>query len=207
MSNPYLAKISENGFRLGGIALLAVALLTVVFSQTRDQIAEQKRQAELRVVREVLPQRLYDNDLLQDMILVTDATLLGREQAQKVYRARLGSNPSAIAIQTTAPRGYNGNIDLIIGITRNGEITGVRVIAHKETPGLGDDIHQDVSDWVLDFEGHSRTNTSQKDWAVKRDGGQFDQFTGATVSPRAVVEAVYKALQYYDEHRAMLFEM
>ena len=207
MTNPYLAKIGDSGLRLGVVALLAVALLSGVFNQTGDEIEEQERQAELRTVREVLPNRLYDNDLLQDVIMVTDTALLGREQAQKIYRARLGTQPSAIAIQTTAPRGYNGNINLIIGITRNGEITGVRIIAHKETPGLGDDIHQDVSDWVLDFESHSNSNTSQMDWAVKRDGGQFDQFTGATISPRAVVEAVYKALQYYDEHRDTLFDL
>ena len=133
MTKNYLAKISDSGLRLGGIALLAVALLTGVFNQTRDEIDEQKRQAELRTVREVLPERLYDNDLLGDMIKVTDTALLGRDQAQKVYRARLGSQASAIAIQATAPRGYNGNIDLIIGITRDGEITGVRIIAHKET--------------------------------------------------------------------------
>ena len=207
MTNPYLAKMGGSGLRLGVVALLAVALLSGVFNQTRDEIEAQKRQAELRTVREVLPKRLYDNDLLQDVIMVTDTALLGREQAQKIYRARLGTQPSAVAIQTTAPRGYNGNINLIIGITLNGEITGVRIIAHKETPGLGDDIHQDVSDWVLNFEGHSKSNTSQMDWAVKRDGGQFDQFTGATISPRAVVEAVYKALQYYDEHRDTLFDL
>ena len=206
MSHPYLAKIANSGLRLGGITLLAVALLTGVHYQTRDEIAEQRRQAELRTVREVLPQRLYDNDLLGDMIMVTNAALLGREQAQRVYRARLAGQPSAIAIQATAPRGYNGKIDLIIGISRDGELTGVRVTAHKETPGLGDDIHQGVSDWVLDFDGRSLNNTSELEWAVERDGGQFDQFTGATISPRAVVDAVHKALQYYDENRATIFD-
>ena len=206
MTNPDLAKIGGSGVRLGIIALLAVALLTVVYHQTRDEIEEQERQAELRIVREVLPQRLYNNDLLRDLIHVTDATLLGSDQPKKVYRARLAGQASAIAIQATAPRGYNGNIELIIGISRGGELTGVRIIAHKETPGLGDDIHQDISDWVLDFDGRSLGNTPQPDWAVERDGGQFDQFTGATVSPRAVVGAVHKALQYYDEHRDFLFK-
>jgi electron transport complex protein RnfG len=201
-----LKSMGTSGFRLGGITLVAVALLTGVHYQTRDEIAEQRRQAQLRTVKEVLPQRLYDNDLLKDMILVSNESLLGREQAQRVYRARLAGQPSAVAIQTTAPRGYNGNIDLIIGISHDGELTGVRVIAHKETPGLGDDIHQDVSDWVLDFNGRSLSNTSELQWAVERDGGQFDQFTGATVSPRAVVDAVHKALQYYDENQATIFD-
>ena len=96
MSNPYLAKISDSGLRLGGITLLAVALLTGVHQQTRDEIAKQERQAELRIVREVLPQGLYNNDLLQDIIRVTDATLLGRDEPQKVYRARLAGKPSTL---------------------------------------------------------------------------------------------------------------
>ena len=104
-----------------------------------------------------------------------------------------------------APDGYSGNIHLLVAIKYDGTLAGVRVVNHKETPGLGDAVEAERSNWILGFTGKSLTNPGKKGWAVKRDGGQFDQFTGATITPRAVVKAVYKTLEYYQQHKTQLF--
>ena len=97
-----------------------------------------------------------------------------------------------------------GRIELLVGIDRNGVLAGVRAITHKETPGLGDKINTNVSDWIFGFAGKSLNNPDASGWKVKKDGGEFDQFTGASVTPRAVVAAVYRALQYFQENRHLL---
>jgi electron transport complex protein RnfG len=109
-------------------------------------------------------------------------------------------------LSSIAPNGYNGEIKLLIGIKYNGELAGVRVISHKETPGLGDKIDAKKSDWILKFEGLSLTNPTESKWKVAKDGGEFDQFTGATITPRAIVEAVKKSLVFFQQHRDQLFE-
>jgi electron transport complex protein RnfG len=111
----------------------------------------------------------------------------------------------AAIISTVAPQGYNGNIYLLVAIRYSGKLAGVRVVKHRETPGLGDAIDEKRSDWISSFDNKSLQNPAPKDWKVKRDGGVFDQFTGATITPRAVVDAVYKTLQYFEKHRDELF--
>jgi electron transport complex protein RnfG len=106
----------------------------------------------------------------------------------------------------TAPDGYNGDIRLLAGIDAGGTVLGVRVVSHRETPGLGDPIEVDKSDWILGFANKSLRNPETGGWAVKRDGGQFDQFTGATISPRAVVRTIHNTLLYFETNRQMLFE-
>lgn len=110
-------------------------------------------------------------------------------------------------ITAVAPEGYNGNIYLLVAIKIDGTLSGVRVVSHKETPGLGDGIETSRSNWILSFNGKSLDNLTNKQWAVKRDGGDFDQFTGATITPRAVVKAVNNALHYFKKNKVKIFEM
>jgi len=147
----------------------------------------------------------YDNALESDTIAVVDSDLLGSGENVTVYRARKNGLPIAVLIAPLAPDGYSGSIGLLVGINENGTLAGVRVTSHRETPGLGDDIEVQRSDWIESFAGRSLDKPSAAGWRVKKDGGDFDQFTGATITPRAVVAAVHKALQYYRENRIVLF--
>ena len=118
-----------------------------------------------------------------------------------------GDSPIALVMATTAPDGYSGSIRLLVGINIDGSLSGVRVVAHRETPGLGDAIDEDRSDWIRIFDGKSLQDPPEERWAVRKDGGAFDQLTGATVTPRAVVKAVRQALLYYREHQQALFSV
>jgi electron transport complex protein RnfG len=202
----YRQTILKSSTRLGVIAFAAVGLLSAIFAVTEERIREQERRAQLRVLQEVLPTHMYDNDLLADRTLVIDQALLGNALPKAAYRGRLGGRPSVLALEVTAARGYNGNIDLIVGIQLDGTLSGVRVVRHKETPGLGDGIDTQVSDWILQFTGLSLDSPAEERWAVKRDDGDFDQFTGATITPRAVVTAARDALVFYRHNRDQLFK-
>jgi len=131
---------------------------------------------------------------------------LGTKESVPVFRARKDGKPVALAITPVAPDGYVGPIKLLVAISVDGTILGVRVLSHHETPGLGDAIEEKRSNWVLGFNGHSLSNPEDKGWHVRRDGGQFDQFTGATITPRAVVKAVHKALKFYELNKDKLFQ-
>jgi electron transport complex protein RnfG len=195
----------KSALALGMVALAGTALLTAIDWLTADRIAEQEK----RVVREQLGQILpqgYDNELLDDRFTLVDETHFPNGQQVTVWRARKEGNPLAAILKFDAVNGYNGDITLLAGINMDGSLRGVRVLAHKETPGLGDAIETAKSDWILGFSGKSLGNPDTEKWTVKREGGQFDQFTGATITPRAVVEAVRLALLYFESHRALLFE-
>ena len=132
---------------------------------------------------------------------MVNSPLLGTDADMPVYMATLNGQPSAMAIEAIAPDGYNGAIKIIVGIKQDGTISGTRILSHQETPGLGDKIDLRISDWVLGFTGKALTEENQADWKVRKDGGQFDQFTGATITPRAVVKAVKKTAEYINTHR------
>jgi electron transport complex protein RnfG len=191
------------------LALFAVAgtfFVSYTFDNTIDRINENKRLALLKAFHVLIPPSAHDNDVFNDIILVQDKDLLGSNKPVKIYRARKEQKPIAIIINSVAPDGYNGNIELLVAIHYDGKLAGVRVVGHKETPGLGDAIEASRSDWITKFKGLSLLNPDTKGWAVKRDGGEIDQFTGATISPRAIVKAVYNTLRYYKEHRDTLYE-
>jgi electron transport complex protein RnfG len=153
----------------------------------------------------VLPSTLYNNPILEDTIQIADPILLGTKDPMPAYRARRNGQPVAVILTPLAPDGYNGAIKLLVGIRYDGNLTGVRVISHKETPGLGDGIEEGKSDWILDFRDRSLDNPVESKWKVRRDGGVFDQFTGATITPRAIVKAVRNSLEYFKHHRDALF--
>lgn len=178
---------------LGVIALLCTAVSTGVYLLTKGRIdavtAEQQRQ----LLLEVVPQTHFDNDLLASckMVKLPEAPFLN-----KIYMAKKGSNLTAYAIQATAPDGYSGNIVLLMGIQPDGTVLGVRTLAHKETPGLGDKIETRISDWIYSFTNRKFSLENEGEWRVKKDGGQFDQFTGATITPRAVVNNVRQSAKW-----------
>lgn len=184
-------KIEYQGLSLGFLCAFVTLFLMVVDLITRDQIAAEQTKDRLAVLRQVLPEGSYDNDVLADMFTLEDSEL----GTVEVYPARLKGSLSAIAFEVTTI-GYGGDIEQLIAINGQGEILGVRVLNHKETPGLADKIDISRSDWITSFNGLSLDNTPLSDWAVQKDGGRFDQFAGATITPRAVVKGVLQAIQF-----------
>ena len=190
---------------LAGFSIFGVALVAVTEQVTRERIAANERAYTLRSLDEILPPESRNNEMFTDTITVTDPELLGSDQPVTVYRARLDGRPVAAILRITTPNGYSGPIRLLVGIFDDGRVAGVRVVGHRDTPGLGDAIESDRSDWILDFAGRSLGDPPEAGWSVKRDGGVFDQFTGATITPRAVTRAVRDALIYFRTHRDDLF--
>lgn len=203
---PGLAHTLQAALLLGLVALMAVMLLATTEALTRDRIAMAERDAELAALAAVLPLQAYDNDPLADAITVVAPAWLGDGGARTVWRARLGDAPTQLVLQTRAPRGYSGPIDLLVGTDAQGVVAGVRVTRHSETPGLGDGIEIRRSDWIDGFRGRSLSNPEPAGWRVRRDGGEFDQFTGATITPRAVVAAVASTLAFVETHGQALFD-
>jgi electron transport complex protein RnfG len=191
---------------LAAFAVVGAGLVALAADATRERIAANERAYLLRSLNEVLPASAYDNDMFTDTLQLTDRELLGSEEPLTAYRARRDGKVVAVIMNVVAPAGYSGPIRLVVGVDAEGTLTGVRVVSHRETPGLGDDIEAERSDWILGFEGLQLDSHPERDWAVRRDGGVFDQFTGATVTPRAVVKAVHNALIYFEANRDYLLE-
>lgn len=186
-------------------AIIGGGLVALGYHITIGQIAANERAAMLASLQELVPTEMHDNDIFTDTSTVQHPTLLGTSDAVTVYHARQGNQTVAIIFNAIAPNGYGGKIRLLLGVKVDGSLLGVRVVSHKETPGLGDAIETRRSDWIHQFVGKSLHNPQVKGWAVRRDGGQFDQFSGATITPRAVVQAVHKALNFVQAHNAQLF--
>lgn len=195
-----------SGALLALSALLGSGLLSLTNSHAEPHIAEQERAHLLASLNAVIPAGSYDNDLLADTLQLHDPELLGEAAPVTVYRARRGGQVRAVAFRISAPDGYGGPIAMLVGVNAAGTVTGVRVLKHQETPGLGDAIESSRSSWIDGFKGRSRHNPGDSGWKVRKDGGEFDQFTGATITPRAVVKAVHKALLFVDRQRARIFD-
>ena len=193
----------KNSLVLGLFAVVTVGVVAITQQGTATRIAAAEREAKAQALAQILPPGSYDNHLLDHPRQVFDP-LLGNKTPSPAYLATLQGKPAAVILQATAPDGYSGSIQLLIGIHADGRLAGVRVVGHKETPGLGDKIELAKSPWINSFVGQSLQSPDSAGWAVKKDGGQFDQFAGATITPRAVVKAVHKALQYFDAHQAEL---
>jgi electron transport complex protein RnfG len=187
-------------------AVSGAGLVAFTFDNTEEKIAQNERRALLRSLNELIPQSRYDNDIFNDILYVQNSELLGTSEPVPVYRARKQGWPVAAVLAPLAPDGYSGAIRLLVAINVDGTLAGARVVQHRETPGLGDAIEAERSDWILGFKGRSLTNPPDERWKVKRDGGEFDHFTGATITPRAVVKAIKKALIYFRRHNHKLFE-
>lgn len=194
-------------FTLAVAAVAAVGAVVLVHRLAEPRIQANERAARVAKLAAVLGHTRYDNDLLSDVVYVRDAELLGTDESVPIHRAREGGRPVAALIETVAPGGYAGAIHLLVAVATDGRVLGVRVLAHKETPGLGDAIEERKSDWILGFTGRSLLDPAPARWKVRKDGGDFDQFTGATVTPRAVVGAVEDALLYFQAHHDEIFAM
>ena len=176
---------------LGGIALVAAFFLILGNLATKQAIADRLHEDLVRSLDMVIPATLYDNDLTLDMSVAVDA--MGK--SRKLHLARKNGKVTAVAFERTV-NGYM-SIHLVMAIDAGGEVLGVRVLKHEETPGLGDKIEVTKSDWIKSFDGLSLDNTPRTQWGVKKDGGRFDQFSGATITPRAVVKAVREGLEFF----------
>jgi Na+-translocating ferredoxin:NAD+ oxidoreductase subunit G len=186
--------------------IIGTGMVAFSYQWTLPRILANERMMLLSSLNLLVNKEHYDNDLASDIRTFVDSDLLGTTDPVTVYRARKNGQPVAAVFNSVAPEGYNGNIYLLIGINLDGSLAGVRVTAHQETPALGDRIEAKRSPWILEFAGHSLTNPSEAGWKVKKDGGVFDQFTGATITPRAVVKAVRNTLAFFQQHRDQIFE-
>jgi len=198
-------KILRSSILLMLFALVGTGILSLTNELTRDRITQNEINEVLHNLHALVAPGTHDNDIFKDTIAISNAILLGTEKPVIVYRARKQEKPVAAVFSSIAPNGYNGTIKLLIGIRYNGKLTGVRVLSHHETPGLGDAIEAERSDWILGFEHKSLKQPEEKYWRVKKDGGYFDQFTGATITPRAIVKAVKNTLLYFKQHRDEVF--
>jgi len=184
--------------------LIGTTVLALTYLQTKERIAKSEQEEKLKLISQLVPRSSFDNNIVADTVALRPDLLLGTTSAGLAYRARKDGAPVAVAMEVIAPDGYSGRIDLLVAIQADGALAGVRVVTHKETPGLGDYIDIAKSNWITGFDGKALLAGKDSDWQVKKDGGQFDYMAGATITPRAVVKAVHHALQYYALHREAL---
>lgn len=205
MTETIIRHASKTAITLILFALVFTALLVFVFNITKAPIERSESEARLALFSQVVPTELYNNDMLKEAITIAPSDLLGNTRPSIANLARIDGAPSAIILEAIAHDGYSGDIKLLIAIKYDGSIAGVRVLSHKETPGLGDYIDILKDNWIKLFDGESLSKTSELQWKVKKDGGKFDYMAGATITPRAVVKAVHKALKYFEANKQLLF--
>src|SRR6056297_4124699 len=189
---------------LGLIGLLAAALLSGVHLATRDRIASEQQRQALATLNQLVPESGYDNELIEDSF---SAWIAGLSAPSTIYRARMDKAPVALLADVTTPDGYSGDIRMLVGLAPDGETIGVRVLEHRETPGLGDQIELKRSDWIGQFAGNSLGNPPAPAWAADRRGGAFDTLSSATITSSAVIEAVRNVLAWYSANRDNAFEL
>ncbi|MBE0485236.1 electron transport complex subunit RsxG [Marinobacter sp.] len=204
--NAITTSIRRSAIGLGLFAIITGGTIALTQGITKDRIAEQAARAEARALFEIIPEHQHDNDLLRDVITLPASNRQPTLGPVKVWVARRDGQPVGLIMPAVAPDGYSGEIRLLVGLDLEGRILGVRVTHHRETPGLGDRIETRKSDWVYGFDGRSLGNPPTDQWNVKKNGGVFDQFTGATITPRAVVNAVQHTLTYFRQNRELIRE-
>ena len=206
-----MIRILRHVFSSAGIltafAVVGTAMLAATYLVTRPIIAETEKQAKLALIGQILPKTLYDNDLMKDAAQLPPALELGNSEPTPVYRALKEGKPVAAILEVIAPDGYSGKIRMVVAIMADGQISGVRVVAHNETPGLGDYIDIAKNSWIRIFDKKSLSNPTDQNWKVKKDGGTFEHMAGATITPRAVIKAVHKSLKYFAENQVNLFSL
>ena len=196
--------ITKNSLILGAFAAATAAVIALTFQSTKTRIAAEERKAASAALIDMIPATRHDNDMLADTLPLSliDSESLGFNATIDINIARFNNTPIAFVIPAIAHDGYSGDIKLIVAINVDGTLAGARVLAHKETPGLGDKIDLRKSQWIRSFDGTSLSNPIASQWAVKKDGGHFDQFTGATITPRAVVNRVKRTVELFLKNKA-----
>ena len=206
MPETILKHTIKTAITLVAFAFAFTLLMTVVYQVTKAPIAESEAAARIALFQQVIPHDRYDNAVLTDTVDIAPSALLGNKKPTTANIARMSAEPGAVVLESRAPDGYSGDIKLLVAINSDGVISGVRVIKHTETPGLGDYIDIAKSQWIKLFDAESLTKTSSANWAVTKDGGTFDYMAGATITPRAVIKAVHKALQYFEANKTVLLK-
>ncbi|NVK40008.1 MAG: electron transport complex subunit RsxG [Oceanospirillaceae bacterium] len=199
-----LSAIRSSTLGIAVFAVVTAGLIAITQVGTAERIKRNELEQQARALYEIVSRDSLDDDLLDHPVEFVAPALLGHERPETGYRGYRNGEPALVILPVIAPDGYTGEISLIVGINADASVAGVRVLAHKETPGLGDKIDLKKSKWVLGFAGQNKDGEDDPSWAVRKDGGRFDQFTGATITPRAVVNAVGRAVDYFREHRAEL---
>jgi Na+-translocating ferredoxin:NAD+ oxidoreductase subunit G len=203
-TNPAPTKLARRYAALAFVLLGVLATVVVVSSLANERIARNERAWFVAHLDALIPPILHDNDLFADVVSVHAPDLLGAE-ATTIYRARKNGNPVGAIIATTAPEGYGGDIHLLVAIDVAGNVLGVDILSHNETQGIGDGFAPHRSDWLTRLIGKSLSNPQPKQWTIHKDGGEFDQFTGASVTPRAILKAVRQTLEYSATHRVEMY--
>jgi len=204
-NNPIIKHASKTAITLTAFAFVGTIMLAYVFDITRAPIAASEKEARLALFKQILPENTYDNELLKETVQIAPNEQLGNLQTTTANIAKLKGKTAGVILEAIAHDGYSGDIKLLIAIRADGSISGVRVLAHKETPGLGDYIDITHGNWITLFNNESINKTSAAQWQVKKDGGKFDYMVGATITPRAVVNAVFKTTQFFEKNKKILF--
>lgn len=199
------AAVSKNTKILTLFAVACTVAVGLISQLTADTIKEQQQQYLLNTLHTIIEPSRYDNDIANDCIAVS-APELGSNKVHKAYIARKLNQVVAVAMTSTATEGYSGDIDFIIAINTDNSVSGVRVLKHQETPGLGDKIERRKSDWITEFNGKRLLSDNDERWAVAKDNGMFDQFTGATITPRGLIAGIKDTLNYFAQHQAQLLK-
>lgn len=201
-----IQSIRKSAVGLGIFAVFTAGIIAFTQSSTQEAIATNQKEAQARALYEVMPRETHDNDLVSDQIERVAPSLVGKDAIARIHIARLKHEVVAVILPAVTENGYNGRIKSLVGINADGTVAAVRIVEHKETPGLGDKIEVKKSDWVHQFSGLSLLDPPEEKWTVQKDGGYFDQMTGATITPRAVVRSVRSALEYFALNQSDLLQ-
>jgi electron transport complex protein RnfG len=195
----------KGGVILAGLAAVCTVLVAATYSATAPRIAANEQAYLEQSLKPVLDGVEYDGELSESTITIQPPHILPGDEPVTVYRVYADGAPVAALFVVTARDGFAGPIQLLVGVAADGRITGARVLSHRETPGLGDLIDADKSDWIQQFRDRSLDDPPATSWAIRRDGGEFDQLTGASITPRAVIKAIRETLGFYAEHPDTVF--
>jgi electron transport complex protein RnfG len=197
--------IAKSGLTLAFIAAICTTLVAATYQWTREPIEENRQALLEQSLTPALANVMFDGNVTESMLVLEAPHGLPGTDDAIVYRVYSGADPVAALFAVTARNGYAGPIRILLGVRYDGEVSGVRILEHRETPGLGDRIVSTRSDWVFQFDGRALGNPPVEDWALRTDGGEFDQLTGASVTPRAIIQAIRETLLYFDANRESLF--
>jgi len=199
--------VLKTGLTLALIAAICTALVAATYQATRDRIAANEKALLEQSLQPALSGTFYDTDVSESRLVIEPPHELPGNDPAVIYRVYAEGVPVAALFAVTARDGFSGPIRILLGVETDGTVTGLRILQHRETPGLGDKIDSARSDWVFQFEGHSLDNPLPEGWAIRVDGGEFDQLTGASVTPRAVIKAVRDTLIWFEAHRDEVFSL